>query len=100
MLPEILTAIQGVAVDNESSPAQKLKAAEMLLALHTRVLTAENEHERTEVARAKARAQAEAARAERARIAMESKKADLAIAAKRRRMQRVLDKAAKQMEKS
>lgn len=100
LLPETLAAVQGVSIDPLASPHTRLQAANLLLSLHSRVLAADLEADRTQALRAKARAVTEAARAERSRVRLEGKKTDLAIAAKRRRMQRVLDKAIKEQEKT
>jgi hypothetical protein len=99
MLPETLAAIQTVAVAPESSPAQKLRASEMILGLHQRVLAASLEDDRTIALKEKARAISEAARAERSRVKLEGKKADLEIARTRRRNARLLDAAEKKLEK-
>jgi hypothetical protein len=102
MLPETLAAIQSVAVSPESSPSQKLKAGEMILGIHARVIAADNEYQRTEAIKAKSRAVSEAARAERLRVKLDAKKVLLEEARTRRKYSRVLEKAeeaAKQMEK-
>jgi hypothetical protein len=100
MLPEVLVAIQDVAVDPTSTPAQRLRAGEMLLDIWEKVLRADLQESRTTAIRDQARAKYAAATAAKIQARAEEKASLLKIAAKRRRMQRVLDKAAKQMETS
>lgn len=100
MIPSVLAIYQEIASDSQVSPAQRLQASNTIMSVYQRVLAADLEADRTEALRLKAKALSETARAERSRIKLEGKKTDLAIAAKRRRMQRVLDKAIKEQEKT
>jgi hypothetical protein len=99
MLPETLAAIQSVAVSPESSPSQKLKAGEMILGIHARVIAADNEYQRTAALAAKARAIADQARAAKMAARAEHKKQDNEVARVRRRQARKLAAAIAAVEK-
>src|SRR6266404_984507 len=87
LMSKALTGLTDVITDEESSSAQRLSACELLLTTWQRCVKVEIQTDRTAALAAKAKAMSDAARAERSRIKLEGKKTDLAIAAKRRRMQ-------------
>ena len=90
LLPETLVAVQGVSIDPSASPGQRLQAANMLLSLHSRVLAADLEADRTAALAAKARAIADQARAAKMAARAEHKKQDNEVARVRRRYARAL----------
>lgn len=95
LLPDVLNTLQSLSVNPSATTAQRIHAAELILGIHARVISADNEYQRTEAIKAKSRALAEAARATKMAARAENKKHDLETARVRRRYARALAKGEK-----
>jgi long-subunit acyl-CoA synthetase (AMP-forming) len=91
VLPDLVTALGQVITDNQTTPAQRLQAAGMLQALWARCLRDEDRKQKHLTNR-------ERLRVKRRKVEVADRQATLELAAERKRIDRVLEQAKKELE--
>ena len=98
-LPDMIGGLKALIAAPDASANQRLRSAEILFTAWARVLRTENRVAKTEVSKLKVRTKAQIAAAEKKVAEANIKRADLATAAERKKIQRTLNQAQQAIDK-
>jgi hypothetical protein len=98
-LPDMIGGLKALIAAPDASANQRLRSAEILFTAWARVLRTEHRVAKTEVSKLKVRTKAQIAAAEKKVAEANIKRADLATAAERKKIQRTLNQAQQAIDK-
>ncbi len=93
VLPDLIKALSQVIADGTATPAQRLQAADMLMALFARCIRDEDRKQKHYVKRAQLKVKL-------SKVEADDRKAKLAIVAERRKIDETLEKAKRELGRS